>query len=178
MVHRGHRFGAKVYAALLPEEKKDGDGETVVEELPRFLNVKDDARRTTGRLESWDSERGFGFIIEENDTSEMPVNIFVHRTNLMGGAPGFPVDLQQGRRISFLPGFQDGRPRAMSAAMIDDEYNVDHVHLRKPKKPKGNEALKEKKLARVREEIAREDHPLSKSFLQFLVTTEVQAVVQ
>lgn len=167
-----------VYAALLPEEKKDGDGETVVEELPRFLNVKDDARRTTGRLESWDSERGFGFIIEENDTSEMPVNIFVHRTNLMGGAPGFPVDLQQGRRISFLPGFQDGRPRAMSAAMIDDEYNVDHVHFRKPKKPKGNEALKEKKLARVREEIAREDHPLSKSFLQFLVTTEVQAVVQ
>ena len=31
----------------------------------------------------------------------------------------------------------------MSAAMIDDEYNVDHVHLRKPKKPKGNEALKD-----------------------------------
>eukprot|EP00435_Cladocopium_sp_Y103_P020219 s384_g4.t3 len=166
-----------VYAALLPEDK-DGDGETVVEELPRFLNVRDDARRTTGRLEKWDSERGFGFIIEEGDTSEEPVNIFVHRTNLMGGAPGFPVDLQQGRRISFLPGFQDGRPRAMSAAMIDDEYNVDHVHLRRPKKPKGNEALKEKKLARVREEIAREDHPLSKSFLQFLVTTEVQAVVQ
>ena len=35
----------------------------------RLRNVKDDARRTTGRLESWDSERGFGFIIEENDTS-------------------------------------------------------------------------------------------------------------
>ena len=139
--------------------------------------------------------------------------------------------------------FQDGRARAMNAAMIDDEYNVDNVHLRRPKKPKGSEALKagerekgsfscssdilgipkflksvlkdasgsttlksyiiifilcfqhlhfyqffalqtsdlffqEKKLARIRSDIEAETHPLSKSFLQFIASREVQGMVQ
>jgi len=166
-----------VYAPLLPEEK-DGEGETVVEEVPRHMNLRNAPKRTAGILQKWDSERGFGFIHEEDDTCEEPTNIFLHRSNLMGSTPGHPVDVVEGRRISFIPGFQDGRARAMNAAMIDDEFNVDSRHLKRPKKAKPLDAIKEKKLARLREDAEKEEHPLSKSFLQFLCTPEVQTSIQ
>eukprot|EP00434_Breviolum_minutum_P003573 symbB.v1.2.003143.t1/scaffold177.1/size287523/8 len=181
-----------VYAPLLPEEK-DGEGETVVEEAntgwhPKMhssererespRNLRNAPKRTAGILQKWDSERGFGFIHEEDDTCEEPTNIFLHRSNLMGSTPGHPVDVVEGRRISFIPGFQDGRARAMNAAMIDDEFNVDSRHLKRPKKAKPLDAIKEKKLARLREDAEKEEHPLSKSFLQFLCTPEVQTSIQ
>ncbi|CAK9090527.1 unnamed protein product [Durusdinium trenchii] len=147
----------------------------------RTLNLSGDVKRTVGILHKWENERGFGFIHDENDTSDPPLDIFVHRTNLMGCAPGYPVDLQEGRRICYIPGFQDGRTRAMSAAMIDEDFNVDPVHLRRPRKAKAAEQSKdwrERKIAKLKEAIEREEHPLSKSFMQFLATAEMQEVIQ
>ena len=45
----------------------------------------------------------------------------------------------------WISGFdpQDGRARAMNAAMIDDEFNVDSRHLKRPKKPKAHDAIKD-----------------------------------
>eukprot|EP00913_Durusdinium_trenchii_P010501 g9846.t1 len=119
-----------VYAALLPDNDKEESDPG--EEEVRTLNLSGDVKRTVGILHKWENERGFGFIHDENDTSDPPLDIFVHRTNLM-----------------------DPTPAA--------------AHLFFPE---------ERKIAKLKEAIEREEHPLSKSFMQFLATAEMQEVIQ
>jgi len=82
-----------------------------------------------GRVRKWDSERGFGFIVQDpREGEEVGMDIFVHRKNIVGSTPANHLDLKENCRISYRLGEQDGRPRALEATMIDADGNVLPIH--------------------------------------------------
>jgi len=88
--------------------------------------------KVQGRIRKWDSERGFGFLLQDpEEGEEVGKDIFVHRKNILGSTPSNHLDLREGCRISFKPGLQDGRPRALEATMLDNNGHVLDIHLSK-----------------------------------------------
>lgn len=82
-----------------------------------------------GKVRKWDPERAFGFILQDpEDGSEICKDIFVHRKNVLGSERGYHIDLREGHRICFRLGVQDGKPRAMDAAMVDSSGKILDLH--------------------------------------------------
>mmetsp|Transcript_74257 Transcript_74257/g.207440 ORF Transcript_74257/g.207440 Transcript_74257/m.207440 type:complete len:838 (+) Transcript_74257:862-3375(+) len=100
--------------------------------------MEDSANRYTGRVRKWDSERGFGFAVQDpKDGEEGCKDIFVHRKNIVGSTPTNHIDLKEGGKISYRLGDQEGRPRALEAAMIDEHGGFLPIHLQKSEKESG-----------------------------------------
>eukprot|EP00930_Biecheleria_cincta_P016784 TRINITY_DN13537_c0_g1_i1.p1 TRINITY_DN13537_c0_g1~~TRINITY_DN13537_c0_g1_i1.p1 ORF type:complete len:1047 (+),score=207.07 TRINITY_DN13537_c0_g1_i1:58-3198(+) len=153
------------------------------EELPQAKNetVEDAApevNRLTGVVRKWDSDRGFGFIVQDLRESDDPLkDIFVHRTNLKGICPGSHFDLREGSRVSYLIGIQDGKPRAMEVAMMDGEGRILNCHLL-PGQATTTEkqSQRDKKKGLIADLIEEEQDEMSKKFMQHLQGKEVQEV--
>lgn len=83
-----------------------------------------------GKLRKWDSERGFGFIVQDPlPGEEFGKDIFVHRKNVVGSTSQNHIDLKEGSRIRYKLGEQDGRPRALEARMVDEHGRPFPCHL-------------------------------------------------
>eukprot|EP00971_Amphidinium_carterae_P274836 5453591-Amphidinium_carterae.1 len=109
--------------ALDNEDIDNEQAERPVRELP-------EDGKLYGIVRKWDSERGFGFIVQDaKDADEQGKDIFVHRKNVIGSTPSNHLDLKEGSRISYRRGEQDGRPRALEAAMIDEDGQPLPLHI-------------------------------------------------
>jgi cold shock CspA family protein len=92
--------------------------------------AEEEEPKLQGRVRKWDSERGFGFIVQDpRPGEEADKDIFVHRKNIVGSTPANHLDLRENCRISYRLGEQDGRPRALDATMIDSNGNILPVHF-------------------------------------------------
>ncbi|CAE7258942.1 secG [Symbiodinium natans] len=75
---------------------------------------------------------------------------------------------------------QDGKARALQAAMIDDEFYVHQIHLQKLMKKLAknkNMSPKEKKAARIMEIAQSEAHELSRMLLKRIASPQIQDMV-
>eukprot|EP00439_Symbiodinium_sp_Y106_P020359 s4217_g2.t1 len=98
----------------------------------------------------------------------------------MGSAPGVHIDLQEGSKVSYFLGMQDGKARALQAAMIDDEFYVHQIHLQKKTSKSKNLSPKEKRQARIleiAEQETEETHEVSKYFLRQIGSATIQDMV-
>lgn len=141
-----------------------------------YDKVEDEDSRVMGQVRKWDAERGYGFIVQDNRGGDESLkDIFVHRTNLKGISQNPHIDLNEGSRISYTLGMQDGKPRAMQAAMIDDDGKILDVHVTPaPEK----DVPKEKKKGFVATIIDEEQDEMSKKFMMYLQSPPVQEVAK
>lgn len=171
---------ASAHHFKVPEDELKAMEAEAADEI-QIMNVGEDPNRYVGTIRRWDSERGFGFIVqpqaEEETGEEEHKDIFVHRTNLMGSAPGVHIDLQEGSKVSYFLGMQDGKARALQAAMIDDEFYVHQIHLQKKSSKSKNLSPKEKRQARILEIAEQETHEVSKYFLRQIGSAAIQDMV-
>lgn len=88
-----------------------------------------------GKVQKWDSEKGFGFIVTA--TAKDPANqekekqeksIFVHRKSIVGSTPTNPINLREGGRVKYKLGEQDGRPCALEVMMLDANGKTLAIH--------------------------------------------------
>mmetsp|Transcript_89754 Transcript_89754/g.187515 ORF Transcript_89754/g.187515 Transcript_89754/m.187515 type:complete len:962 (-) Transcript_89754:347-3232(-) len=95
----------------MPSELGDVPGK---KELEKMLKDPD---RYTGRIRKWDTDRGFGFILQDD---EPPREMFVHRKNVLGSSLNNHIDLPEGSPVSYLVGEQDGKPRATEVFLLQE----------------------------------------------------------
>jgi len=102
--------------------------------------VKDEDVRTEGRVQKWDAEKGFGFVvqIDKKTGEEVGKGIFIHRKNVVGSTPSNPINLREMCKVLFKPGETDGRPSASDVVMIGKDGKPLAVHA-------GAQTLEEKK---------------------------------
>lgn len=102
--------------------------------------VKEEDAMSIGKVQKWDGEKGFGFILEDGpktaDEAKKP--IFVHRKNVVGSTPNNPINLREGGKVQYKPGEQDGKICAVEVMMIDIAGKPLPIHL-------GAQTLEEKK---------------------------------
>lgn len=101
--------------------------------------VKEEDKMSEGKVQKWDSEKGFGFITSIAKEGEEPVKgIFVHRKNVIGSTPTNPINLREGGKVQFKPGEQDGKICAVEVMMLGNDGKPLPIHL-------GAQTLEEKK---------------------------------
>merc|ERR1719240_976569 len=94
---------------------------------------------STGRVQKWDAEKGFGFITAIAKGDEEPAKgIFVHRKNVVGSTPTNPINLKEGGKVQYKPGEQDGKACALEVVMLGADGKPLPIHL-------GAQTLEEKK---------------------------------
>lgn len=131
-----------------------------------------------GRIRKWDSDRGFGFIVQDpTDGEELGRDVFVHRKNIIGSTPARHLDLRENSRISFRLGEQDGRPRALDATMLGSDGQVHPMHLSKPDDASANDAASRDEVADGNEDEG-DDGDLSRKFLRHLRSREIQELAK
>eukprot|EP00929_Paragymnodinium_shiwhaense_P017773 TRINITY_DN1274_c0_g1_i2.p1 TRINITY_DN1274_c0_g1~~TRINITY_DN1274_c0_g1_i2.p1 ORF type:complete len:657 (+),score=175.53 TRINITY_DN1274_c0_g1_i2:192-2162(+) len=100
----------------------------------------------TGKVQKWDSEKGFGFVVaapkekdpKDKDKEEAVKPLFVHRKNIMGSTPTNPINLREGAKVQFKIGEQDKKPCALEVVMLGTDGKVLAIHA-------GAQNLEEKK---------------------------------
>eukprot|EP00931_Biecheleriopsis_adriatica_P036007 TRINITY_DN20764_c0_g1_i1.p1 TRINITY_DN20764_c0_g1~~TRINITY_DN20764_c0_g1_i1.p1 ORF type:complete len:1035 (-),score=259.30 TRINITY_DN20764_c0_g1_i1:187-3291(-) len=147
--------------------------EVAAKEAEDLPNLLEDPNRATGMVRKWDSERGYGFIVQDEPDAE---DLFVHRTNLKGCLPGCNIDLREGSRISYLTGIQDNKPRAMQAAMIDAEGRmlIDHLVTKTSASDKAEKDKQSKKKMSMQDLIDEEEDDMSRKLMQHIASSAVQ----
>jgi len=75
--------------------------------------------RHEGRVQRWDADKGFGFIMAlSRDEEEVGKGLFVHRKNIVGSTATNPINLKEGGKVAYKPGEQDNRPCALEVMML------------------------------------------------------------
>lgn len=107
---------------------------------PPLEQVKEEDLRSEGKVQRWDYDKGFGFIVEiGKDGEEKKKAIFVHRKNIVGSTPTNPINLKENGKVVYKPGTQDdGRPCAFEVVMLGSDGKPLPVHA-------GAQTLEEKK---------------------------------
>ncbi|OLP83670.1 putative protein phosphatase 2C 10 [Symbiodinium microadriaticum] len=101
---------------------------------------KEEDTRMDGRVNKWDSEKGFGFIMPagKEEGGEVGKGLFVHRKFIVGSTPTNPINLKEGVKVSFKQGTQDGKPCALEVLMLGADGKPLPIHA-------GAQTLEEKK---------------------------------
>lgn len=131
-----------------PAQPEDGPMPTIEEVVaqkapgpepkPPEPKVEEDPK-SEGKVSKWDAEKGFGFISSlGKDGEEVSKGIFVHRKNVVGSTPNNPINLKEGGKVMYKPGFVDGRPCALEVVMLGSDGKPLPVHA-------GAQTLEEKK---------------------------------
>lgn len=105
--------------------------------------------KAEGKVQKWDSEKGFGFIVpivkekekkkgEEDEEEKPPVGLFVHRKNIAGSTPTNPINLKEGGKVEYRSVVQEGRPCASEVKMLGADGKPLPIHA-------GAQTLEEKK---------------------------------
>mmetsp|Transcript_148757 Transcript_148757/g.273090 ORF Transcript_148757/g.273090 Transcript_148757/m.273090 type:complete len:673 (+) Transcript_148757:107-2125(+) len=95
--------------------------------------------KSVGKVQKWDSEKGFGFIVSlGKDGEEVSKGIFVHRKNVVGSTPSNPINLKENGKVEYKPGEMDGRPCATEVMMLGADGKPLPIHA-------GAQTLEEKK---------------------------------
>lgn len=101
--------------------------------------VKEEEVKHEGKVQKWNADKGFGFIVSTNkDGEEIGKGIFVHCKNVVGSTPTNPINLKENGRVMFKPGEQDGRPCALEVMMLGTDGKPLPIHA-------GAQTLEEKK---------------------------------
>lgn len=101
--------------------------------------LREEELRHEGKVQKWDSDKGFGFIFAINrEGEEIGKGIFVHRKNVVGSTPTNPINLKEGGKIMYKPGEQDNRPCALEVMMLGADGKPLPIHA-------GAQTLEEKK---------------------------------
>jgi len=101
--------------------------------------IKEEEKSNEGKVQKWDSDKGFGFIVYVGrDGEEVGRALFVHRKNVVGSTPNNPINLKEGGKVTFKPGEQDGRPCATEVMMLGSDGKAMPIHA-------GAQTLEEKK---------------------------------
>jgi len=91
--------------------------------------VREEDPRHEGKVQKWDSEKGFGFVIATSrEGEELGKAIFVHRKNVVGSTPTNPINLKEGGKVSYKPGEQDNRPCALEVMMLGADGKPLPIH--------------------------------------------------
>lgn len=126
--------GAEVPTAPLPAP-------TVAEPPPKEKEKeKEEDARMEGRVNKWDSEKGFGFIMPagKEEGGDMGKGLFVHRKFIVGSTPSNPINLKEGVKVSYKQGTQDSKPCALEVLMLGADGKPLPIHA-------GAQTLEEKK---------------------------------
>lgn len=110
------------------------------EPKPPEPEIKEEDLKSEGKVQKWDAEKGFGFIVPagaEKEKEEVKA-LFVHRKNVVGSTPSNPINLMPGAKVEFKPGEQDGRLCATEVMMLGTDGKPLPLHL-------GAQTLEEKK---------------------------------
>jgi len=101
---------------------------------------EDEEVKHEGKVQKWDSEKGFGFIVSlGKDGEETGKAIFVHRKAVVGSTPNNPINLKEGGKVTYKPEKQeDGRPCAQEVMMLGSDGKPLPIHA-------GAQTLEEKK---------------------------------
>jgi len=101
--------------------------------------VREEELRHEGRVQKWDSDKGFGFIVAINrEGEEIGKGVFVHRKNVVGSTATNPINLKEGGKVAYKPGEQDNRPCALEVMMLGADGKPLPIHA-------GAQTLEEKK---------------------------------
>jgi len=101
--------------------------------------VKKEEAKHEGKVQKWDSEKGFGFIVAlAKEGEEAGKGLFVHRKNVVGSTPTNPINLKEGGKVLYKPGEQDNRPCALEVVMLGADGKPLPIHA-------GAQTLEEKK---------------------------------
>ncbi|CAK9075167.1 unnamed protein product [Durusdinium trenchii] len=109
-------------------------------EPPPKEEKKEEDLRLEGRVNKWDSEKGFGFIMPagKEEGGDMGKGLFVHRKFIVGSTPSNPINLKEGVKVSFKQGTQDSKPCALEVLMLGADGKPLPIHA-------GAQTLEEKK---------------------------------
>lgn len=112
---------------------------TVAEPPPKEPEKEEDARME-GRVNKWDSEKGFGFIMPagKEEGGDMGKGLFVHRKFIVGSTPSNPINLKEGVKVSYKQGTQYSKPCALEVLMLGADGKPLPIHA-------GAQTLEEKK---------------------------------
>lgn len=116
--------GAKSEDTTIPEDKNK-QNTTKFEE-------KD--KRLEGKVQKWDADRGFGFILPLNSKivtskdDEKGGGLFVHRRNIVGSTALRPLNLKEGIKVIYEIGEMDGRPCATEVKMLGKDGAPNPIH--------------------------------------------------
>lgn len=112
---------------------------TVAEPPPKEPEKEEDARME-GRVNKWDSEKGFGFIMPagKEEGGDIGKGLFVHRKFIVGSTPSNPINLKEGVKVSYKQGTQDSKPCALEVLMLGADGKPLPIHA-------GAQTLEEKK---------------------------------
>lgn len=105
---------------------------------PKPPEEKKEEERAEGKVQKWDSEKGFGFIIPLGKEAEETKGLFVHRKFVVGSTPTNPINLREGGKVSFKVGEQDGKACALEVLMLGADGKPLPIHA-------GAQTLEEKK---------------------------------
>lgn len=102
---------------------------TVAEPPPKEPEKEEDARME-GRVNKWDSEKGFGFIMPagKEEGGDMGKGLFVHRKFIVGSTPSNPINLKEGVKVSYKQGTQDSKPCALEVLMLGADGKPLPIH--------------------------------------------------
>lgn len=107
---------------------------TVAEPPPK------EPEKEEGRVNKWDSEKGFGFIMPagKEEGGDIGKGLFVHRKFIVGSTPSNPINLKEGVKVSYKQGTQDSKPCALEVLMLGADGKPLPIHA-------GAQTLEEKK---------------------------------
>ncbi|CAJ1334718.1 unnamed protein product, partial [Effrenium voratum] len=110
------------------------------EPAPKPEKEKEEDARQEGRVNKWDSEKGFGFIMPagKEEGGDVGKGLFVHRKFIVGSTPTNPINLKEGVKVSFKQGMQDSKPCALEVLMLGADGKPLPIHA-------GAQTLEEKK---------------------------------
>jgi len=81
--------------------------------------VKEEEPKSEGRVQKWDSEKGFGFVVPLGKENSEEKGLFVHRKHVVGSTATNPINLKETVKVLYKPGVQeDGRPCALEVVML------------------------------------------------------------
>lgn len=142
----GNPAAAAAQEERLPQPEEAPKAKSAVEvigadvkpqEIPR--EEPQEEQKSEGRVQKWDSEKGFGFVIAVGrDGEETGKGLFVHRKNVVGSTVTNPINLKDGIRVTYKPGYQDNRPCALEVVMLGVDGKPLPIHA-------GAQNLEEKK---------------------------------
>jgi len=85
--------------------------------------------RHEGRVQKWDADKGFGFIVAlDHFGEEAGKGLFCHRKNIVGSTATNPINLKEGGKVAFKPGEQDNRPCACEVMMLGADGKPLPIH--------------------------------------------------
>eukprot|EP00913_Durusdinium_trenchii_P010229 g9590.t1 len=113
-------------------------------EPPPKEEKKEEDLRLEGRVNKWDSEKGFGFIMPagKEEGGDMGKGLFVHRKFIVGSTPSNPINLKEGVKVSFKQGTQDSKPCALEVLMLGADGKPLPIHAGAQTLEEGTPGLK------------------------------------